>query len=105
MGVATDLGPEDTVAPSKCGLIACFIKGEPLEEVFRRQLTCAFGLDLADALNIATGAALVNKTKNNGKIAVVFLEGPIRGSIPFPIPFPVCSMPLASTGCPFSLSA
>jgi pyruvate dehydrogenase E1 component alpha subunit len=75
VGVATDLGPEDTVAPSKCGLIACFIKGEPLEEVFRRQLTCAFGLDLADALNIATGAALVNKTKNNGKIAVAFLEG------------------------------
>jgi TPP-dependent pyruvate/acetoin dehydrogenase alpha subunit len=88
VGVAIDLGPEDTVAPSShgpiadFGTIAGFVKGEPREEIFRRQAACAAALDPAvrldiatDALNIATGAALVNKTKNNGKIAVVFLDG------------------------------
>lgn len=75
VGIAIDLGPEDTVAPSKRGPITGFVKGEPLEEVFRRQMACATSLDLAAQLDIAIGAALVNKTKKNGKIAVVFLEG------------------------------
>jgi TPP-dependent pyruvate/acetoin dehydrogenase alpha subunit len=64
------------------GLITGFIRGEPLAEIFRRQAVCAAGLDpaaqleiAASALNNATGAALVSKTKNNSKIAVVFLEG------------------------------
>jgi TPP-dependent pyruvate/acetoin dehydrogenase alpha subunit len=91
-GVAIDLGPGDTLAPANrgsiagFGLIAGFIKGEPLAEVFRRQLADAAGLDTAvrldmatDALNLATGAALVNKTKKNGKIAVVFLDGEAAG--------------------------
>jgi pyruvate dehydrogenase E1 component alpha subunit len=81
VGVAIDLEPEDRVVPLNRGLIASFVWGEPLEEVFRSQKACAAGLDLAsqldiatDALDIATGAALVNRTKQNGKIAVVFLE-------------------------------
>jgi TPP-dependent pyruvate/acetoin dehydrogenase alpha subunit len=81
VGVAIDLGPEDRVVPLNrslivgFGLIASFVRGAPLEEVFRSQMACAAGLDLAAQLDIATGAALINKTKKNGKIAVVFLDG------------------------------
>jgi TPP-dependent pyruvate/acetoin dehydrogenase alpha subunit len=74
VGVAIDLGPEDRVLPLNRGLIASFARGGPLTEVFRSQMAGAAGLDLAVQLDIATGAALINKTKQNGKIAVVYLE-------------------------------
>ncbi|MGA2887074.1 MAG: thiamine pyrophosphate-dependent enzyme [Terracidiphilus sp.] len=74
VGVTIDLLPEDTIAPSHQGFMAGFIKGEPLDNIFSSLPVCAADPDLTMQLDIAIEAALANKTKKNGKIAVVFLD-------------------------------
>jgi TPP-dependent pyruvate/acetoin dehydrogenase alpha subunit len=77
VGVTIDLGPEDTIAPLHGDLISGLVTGEPLSKVFDRLFFRTAGPELASQLggqlNRATGAALANKKKNNGKIAVAFL--------------------------------
>jgi TPP-dependent pyruvate/acetoin dehydrogenase alpha subunit len=68
VGVALDLLSEDTIAPSSCAP-ARFIQGAQLEEILR---DCAASPEPVERLESALGAALVNKTKQNGKIVVVF---------------------------------
>jgi TPP-dependent pyruvate/acetoin dehydrogenase alpha subunit len=77
VGVVIDLLPEDTVAPSHGDLISGFVTGEPLSKIFGRLFVRTAGPELAsqpgDQLHRATSAALANKKKNNGRIAVAFL--------------------------------
>jgi acetoin:2,6-dichlorophenolindophenol oxidoreductase subunit alpha len=93
VGVAIDLLAEDTVAALGREFIFSFIRGAPLERIIGQIIAPAGGLDkagfqtersedaapgitssraIAGLLNIAIGVALANKTKKNGKIAVVF---------------------------------
>lgn len=94
VGVAMDLEPEDTIGPSHRDFITNFIKGAPLEKMFCQLYARATSPDkgrsspahmgyaplnvitpsstIAAQLNIATGVALANKMKKNGKIAVAF---------------------------------
>jgi pyruvate dehydrogenase E1 component alpha subunit len=77
VGVSIDLGPEDTIAPLHGDLISGFVTGEPLSKVFGRLFVQTAGPELAsrlgDQIHRATGAALANKKKNNGRITVAFL--------------------------------
>lgn len=77
VGVTIDLGPADTIAPLHGDLISGFVTGEPLSKIFGRLFVRTAGPELAsqlgDQLHRATGAALANKKKNNGRIAVAFL--------------------------------
>ncbi len=73
-GVALDLRPGDTIAPSLLGEIAGFIRDEPLEKTFRRLPARDASLDLAAQLHLATGAALASGTKKNGGIALAFRD-------------------------------
>jgi TPP-dependent pyruvate/acetoin dehydrogenase alpha subunit len=94
VGVALDLLPEDTIGPSHRDFITNFIKGAPLDKMFCQLYARATSPDkgrsspahmgyaplnvitpsstIAAQLNIATGVALANKMKKNGKIAVAF---------------------------------
>ena len=94
VGVAVDLEPEDTVGPSHRDFIANFVKGAPLEKMFCQLFARACSPDkgrsspahmgyaplnvispsstIAAQLNIATGVALANQMKKNGKVAVAF---------------------------------
>jgi TPP-dependent pyruvate/acetoin dehydrogenase alpha subunit len=94
VGVAIDLLPEDTIGPSHRDFIVNFIKGAPLDKMFCQLYARATSPDkgrsspahmgyaplnvitpsstIAAQLNIATGVALANKMKKNGKIAVAF---------------------------------
>lgn len=93
-GVAIDLRPEDTLAPSHRDLITSFIKGIPLGAIFCQLYARADSPDkghsapgycgyaplniispsanTAAQLNIANGAALANKLKRNDNIVVTF---------------------------------
>jgi len=94
VGVAIDLLPEDAVGPSHRDFITNFIKGAPLAKMFCQLYARVDSPDkgrsspahmgyaplnvitpsstIAAQLNIATGVALANKMKKNGKIAVAF---------------------------------
>jgi TPP-dependent pyruvate/acetoin dehydrogenase alpha subunit len=94
VGAAIDLLPEDTIGPSHRDFITNFIKGAPLDKMFCQLYARATSPDkgrsspahmgyaplnvitpsstIAAQLNIATGVALANKMKKNGKIAVAF---------------------------------
>jgi TPP-dependent pyruvate/acetoin dehydrogenase alpha subunit len=96
VGVILDLLPEDTLGPLRHDVIAGFVKGVPLDALFRDLHARAASTDKSRSLpghlscaplnvitplsttsaqfNIATGAALTNKVKNNGKIVVAFSE-------------------------------
>jgi pyruvate dehydrogenase E1 component alpha subunit len=72
-GTVIDLFAEDFVGGSDPGFIASFVKGTPLDEIFR-QLYASKGRasTLAAQLALAIGAATGNKTNRNSRIAVVF---------------------------------
>jgi pyruvate dehydrogenase E1 component alpha subunit len=85
-GVVLDLLPGDTLAPSPCGFIPCFVKGLPLDRIFSA-LSPRSGLarpryaplnlippslSLAAQLERAIEAAAANKKSRNKKIAVAF---------------------------------
>ena len=94
VGVAIDLLPEDTIGPSHRDFIVNYIKGVPLDKMFCQLYARTGSPDkgrsspahmgyaplnvitpsstIAAQLNIATGVALANKMKKNGKIAVAF---------------------------------
>lgn len=94
VGAAIDLEPEDTIGPSHRDFITNFIKSAPLEKMFAQLYARSTSPDkgrsspahmgyaplnvitpsstIAAQLNIATGVALANKMKKNGKIAVAF---------------------------------
>jgi TPP-dependent pyruvate/acetoin dehydrogenase alpha subunit len=82
VGVAIDLMPEDTVVFSHRDLVVDFIKGASLESIIR---SLAVRTTIPDPvqLSLATSAALANKEKKNGKIAVVFCSDGF-GSMDFP---------------------
>lgn len=100
VGVAIDLLPEDAISPSQRDLTVCFIKGVPLETIFRQIFARAGNPDpvtpdnvsstrmclgyeplnlmappstVEAQIGIATGVALASKMQKNGKIAVAFL--------------------------------
>jgi TPP-dependent pyruvate/acetoin dehydrogenase alpha subunit len=81
VGVILDLGGEDTIAPLPGDVIASFIKGVPLDEIFaslRAPVPAGYASlhvlpacsSLATQLAVATGVALSGKTAKNGKITV-----------------------------------
>lgn len=94
VGVAVDLRPEDTVAPSHRDFISNFIKGVPLSAMFSQLYARATSPDkgrsspahcgyaplnvitpsstIAAQLNIGTGVALANKMKKNDNVVVAF---------------------------------
>jgi TPP-dependent pyruvate/acetoin dehydrogenase alpha subunit len=72
VGVAIDLLPEDTVVAEDRDFAVNFIQGVPLESIFRSLLAHAGLPNLAAWLDSATAAALANKMKKNGKVAVAF---------------------------------
>jgi acetoin:2,6-dichlorophenolindophenol oxidoreductase subunit alpha len=94
VGTAIDLEPEDTIGPSHRDFIANFVKGAPLDKMFCQLYARATSPDkgrsspahmgyaplnvitpsstIAAQLNIATGVALANRMKKNGKIAVAY---------------------------------
>jgi pyruvate dehydrogenase E1 component alpha subunit len=72
VGVAIDLLPEDTIAPSQRNVIVDYIKGISLEKIFGALLARAARPNLDARLNSAIGAALDNRTKKNGRVAVAF---------------------------------
>jgi TPP-dependent pyruvate/acetoin dehydrogenase alpha subunit len=72
VGVAIDLLPEDTVAPSHRDFIVNFIKGLPLDKIFGPVFARATRPGFAAQINLATSKALANKAKKNGRIAVAF---------------------------------
>jgi len=96
VGAVIDLLPEDTIGPLHGDFIASFIKGMPLDALLRETSGRAIKqgkrasapthlsypplnivnplLTTEAQLNIATGAALANKVKGSGRIAVSFLE-------------------------------
>ena len=75
VGVAIDLLPKDTIFPAHRWITMNFIKGAPLESLFRSLLLRGPIPNLAARLKLAARAAMVNKTERNGKIAVAFLSG------------------------------
>jgi TPP-dependent pyruvate/acetoin dehydrogenase alpha subunit len=72
VGAALDLLAKDTVAFSQNDAVVNFIKGTPLEMIFRTLLERAGQPKLDAQLSLAVGAALNNKKKKNGRIAVAF---------------------------------
>jgi pyruvate dehydrogenase E1 component alpha subunit len=72
VGVALALLPEDTIAPSQHNVIVDFIKGIPLEKIFGALFSYAAQPNLGTQINLAISAALDNKMKMNGGIAVAF---------------------------------
>jgi TPP-dependent pyruvate/acetoin dehydrogenase alpha subunit len=100
VGVAIDLRPEDAVSPSQHDLTVSFIKGVPLETIFRQIFARTGNSDpatpdnvgctgmclgyeplnvmapprtVAAQFGIATGVTLAGKLQREGKIAVAFL--------------------------------
>jgi TPP-dependent pyruvate/acetoin dehydrogenase alpha subunit len=83
VGVAIDLIAGDTIAASPLGFLLDFIQGAPLKSVVRRMSGRTAGpRTIAAQLKAAGSAALVNKTKKNGKVVVAFL-GDLPASIDF----------------------
>jgi len=74
VGAALDLLAKDTVAFSQNDAVVNFIKGTPLEMIFRTLLERAGQPKLDAQLSLAVGAALNNKKKKNGRIAVAFCD-------------------------------
>jgi TPP-dependent pyruvate/acetoin dehydrogenase alpha subunit len=82
-GVILNLGPEDTIAPLPGDVIAGFIKGVPLNEIFAGLRApvpmCHAPLHVLPAcsslptqLALAAGVALAGKMEKNSRISVVF---------------------------------
>jgi TPP-dependent pyruvate/acetoin dehydrogenase alpha subunit len=103
-GAVIDLLPEDTLIPSLLDLGACFIKGVPLDRIFRQLFLSAAGSDKSSRASVrmgyesrhvlapssaigatlgkAAGVASANKSKRNGKVVVVFCgDGHGSGSL------------------------
>lgn len=99
VGALIDLQPEDAIAPSQNDLAANFIKGAPLEKVFRSLLVPAGNgrrspvrgsssrkavepsSAVAAQLTLATDIAAANKAKKNGKVVLALsgdLSTPVR---------------------------
>lgn len=75
-GVAIDLDPEDSVAPSPNNFLANFIKGLRLDRVISSLRVRGASRETSDnQLEEATGAAQSNKIGKNGKIVAVFRDG------------------------------
>jgi pyruvate dehydrogenase E1 component alpha subunit len=72
VGVAVDLLPEDTVVAERRDFSVNFIQGVALESILRPLFAGAGVPNLAARLDIAAAAALANKMKKNGQIAVAF---------------------------------
>jgi len=66
VGVCIDLDAEDWIAASASGLIGRLVQGAPLADFFPSAEASEAQLDLA------LGRALSDKTKQNGKVVVVF---------------------------------
>jgi pyruvate dehydrogenase E1 component alpha subunit len=92
-GAVIDLLPEDTLSLSTLDLGASFIKGVPLDRLFRQLFLSAAGSDMGNpssgqmsyeplrvlaastgigALDVAISIASANRSKQNGKIVVAF---------------------------------
>jgi TPP-dependent pyruvate/acetoin dehydrogenase alpha subunit len=72
VGVTIDLLPGDTLASAQGDWIAGFIMGEPLDKIIDR-LSASIAAPDADPMNRVMRAAMENKAKMNGKIAVALL--------------------------------
>lgn len=83
VGVILDLGPEDTIAPLPGDVIASFIKGVPLDEIFaslREPVPVGHAAlhmlpscsSLATQLALAAGVSLAGKMEKNSRITVAF---------------------------------
>jgi TPP-dependent pyruvate/acetoin dehydrogenase alpha subunit len=72
VGVAIDLLAEDSVVSSQNGVLVNFVRGIPLEKIFGALFSCAVQPNLDAQLKLATGVALENKRKKNGRLTVVF---------------------------------
>lgn len=96
VGVALDLGREDTVVLTPRSFLTNFVKGVPLQALLKHRHMngnapgAAFGYSAVNALmppsptvsvqlGFATGAALANKLAKNRKIAVAFVENGAEG--------------------------
>jgi TPP-dependent pyruvate/acetoin dehydrogenase alpha subunit len=91
VGVALDLGRDDTVVLTPRSFVTQFVKGVPIREMLHYAHSngaggAAFSYPAASVLTpslhtvsaqlgLATGAALANKLAKNCKIAVAFIEG------------------------------
>jgi pyruvate dehydrogenase E1 component alpha subunit len=73
VGATIDLLAEDTVVPLSRDVAVNYIKGVSLDKIFGQISARADEPVPASPLDLATSAALANKTKKNGKIAVAFL--------------------------------
>jgi TPP-dependent pyruvate/acetoin dehydrogenase alpha subunit len=78
VGVAIDLLPEDTVVATPRDFAVNFIKGVPLESIFRSLFVRSAIPSLAARLNFASSVALANKIRRNGKVVVAFLSDGFR---------------------------
>lgn len=74
VGVANDLLPADTIVPSEFDFTVSFIKGAPLENLFRSLFLGEALPNLAARLDFVTRVAMRNKTERKGGIAVAFLS-------------------------------
>jgi len=100
VGVILSLGPEDTVAPLPGDVIAGFLKGVPLGEIFaglRAPVPMGHAplhvlpacSRLATQLTLAAGVALAGKLEKNSRITVAFcgdmrsLTGPCQEAMRF----------------------
>jgi TPP-dependent pyruvate/acetoin dehydrogenase alpha subunit len=72
VGVTLDLLKEDSVAFSQNGVVFNFIKGISLEMIFGALPSYAAQPNFDAQLKRATGVALENKRKANGRVTVVF---------------------------------
>lgn len=94
VGIGIDLLQEDTLVPTSRDCITSFVKGVPLKVLFAQIFAkasspdkghsapgaCGYAplnviapdSDITSQLNIATGIALANKMKKNGKIVVAY---------------------------------
>jgi len=70
VGTAIDLGPGDLVCSHQHELLAGFADGGTIEKL----LLATNGHSLTGGAAHAIGTALTNKTRKNGKVAVVFAE-------------------------------
>ncbi len=90
VGVVLHLHTEDTVVLTRRHLATNSVKGVPAKALLQHALTdealhhAATNAHTVDAshaggvMGLATGAALANKIQQNGRIAVVFVEGGVK---------------------------
>lgn len=74
VAAAVDLTPGDSVALARHGFIFDFIQGKPLGEILSHLAQRAPMADPACSPHAALGAALSHKTKNDGKLVLVYRD-------------------------------